>query len=88
MVDWPKLPGFPVIVSRLFPRLAPLLAVNVTVLVFVAGFGENVAVTFLGRPETDRLTAPVNPLVAFTDIVLPALFPCLTDRLDGEAVSV
>lgn len=74
--------------SCVVPRFAPLVAVNVRVLVFVVGFGENVAVTPLGRFETDRVTAPVNPLAAFTEIVLLALLPCLTDRLDGEAVSV
>ena len=78
----------PVIETCVVPRFAPLLAVNVRVLVFVVGFEENVAVTPLGRLETDRVTAPVNKLAAFTEIVLLALLPCLTDRLDGEAASV
>jgi hypothetical protein len=61
---------------------------NVTVLVCVAGFGEKVAVTPLGKPETDKLTEPVNPLLPFTKIALLARLPCLIDKLDGEAASV
>ncbi len=43
------------------PRLAELLAVSVSVLLPVVGFGEKEAVTPLGRPETERFTLPVNP---------------------------
>ena len=48
------------------PRLAELLAVKVTVLLPVVGFGEKDAVTPLGRPEAERVTLPVNPLSWFT----------------------
>ena len=49
---------------------AVLLAVNVSVLVLVAGFGLNDAVTPVGRPDAARVTAPVNPLIGFTMMVL------------------
>lgn len=50
------------------PVAAVLLAVSVNVLYTlqkvgerVTGFGEKEAVTPLGKPETDRLTSPLNP---------------------------
>jgi len=43
------------------PRLAVLLAVSVSVLAPVVGFGEKDAVTPLGRPVAERVTLPVNP---------------------------
>ena len=49
---------------------AVLLAVNVSILVLVAGFGLNEAVTPVGRPDAARVTAPVNPLIGFTMMVL------------------
>ena len=48
-------------VTVLVPTAAVLLAVNVRVLEFVVGFGENEAVTPLGSPETARFTLPLNP---------------------------
>jgi hypothetical protein len=51
----------PVIVVLYCPRVAELLAVNVSVLFPVAGLGEKDAVTPLGRSETERLALPVNP---------------------------
>jgi hypothetical protein len=54
-------PEVPVMVRVEDPMLAVLLAVNVRVLVPVAGFGEKDAVTPLGRPVTARLTLPLNP---------------------------
>jgi len=61
-----RLPEVPVIVSVVVPTLAELLAVNVSMLLPVVGFGEKVAVTPLGKPETSRLTLPVNPYLGFT----------------------
>jgi len=52
------------------PVAAVLLAVNVSILVLVAGFGLNEAVTPVGRPDAARVTAPVNPLIGFTMMVL------------------
>ena len=46
-----RLPEVPVTVTVNVPRLALLLAVSVTVLELVAGFGLNDAVTPFGKPE-------------------------------------
>lgn len=43
------------------------LAVNVSVLLFVVGFGENDAVTPAGKPETENVTLPLNPFCEYTD---------------------
>jgi hypothetical protein len=58
------------------PVAAVLLAVNVSVLVLVAGFGLNDAVTPVGRPDAARVTAPVYPLIGVTVMVLFPLPPC------------
>ena len=49
------------IVRVLVPSLAVLLAESVNIAYPVVGLGEKDAVTPLGRPETARLTLPVNP---------------------------
>jgi len=54
-------PDVPVIVTLVVPRGAELVAVKVRTAFPVAGFGEKLAVTPLGRPETDRLTSPTKP---------------------------
>ena len=56
-----KLPEVPVTVTVYCPIVAVLLAVSVTVLLPVVGFGVKDAVTPLGRPETARFTLPANP---------------------------
>ena len=56
-----KLPEIPVMVTMAVPVLAVPLAVSVKVLVAVAGFGLNVAVTPLGRPDTDKATLLLKP---------------------------
>jgi hypothetical protein len=61
-----KAPAVPVTVSVYCPTAAELLAVRVSVLVPVVGLGANDAVTPLGRPDTVRLTLPVNPYCGFT----------------------
>jgi hypothetical protein len=48
-------------VSMYCPRLAVLLAVSVSTLFPVVGFGLKDAVTPLGRPETARVALPLNP---------------------------
>ena len=63
---------------------AVLLAVNVSILVLVAGFGLNEAVTPVGRPDAARVTAPVNPLIGFTMMVLFPLLPCGTVAGDTD----
>lgn len=55
------LPEVPVIVIVAVPGVALLLAVRVRVLLLVAGFGENDAVTPLGRFKADKFTFPLNP---------------------------
>jgi hypothetical protein len=49
-------------VTVLVPLVAELLAVNVSVLVPVAGFGLKDAVTPLPSPEADKVTLPLKPL--------------------------
>jgi hypothetical protein len=68
-----------VTVTLYCPRLAELLAVNVSVLPPVVGFGEKEAVTPLGRPEAERLTVPANPFWGFTlmEVVPEAPWPML-----------
>jgi hypothetical protein len=61
-----RLPEVPVMVALYCPGAAVLLAVSVSVLEPVAGFGEKEAVTPLGRPVTARFTLPLNPYCAFT----------------------
>jgi hypothetical protein len=48
------------------PTATALLAVSVSVLLPVVGFGEKDAVTPLGRPDVVRVTLPVNPFREFT----------------------
>ena len=54
-------PDVPVIVTTLWPMLAELLAVKVSVEYPVVGLGEKDAVTPFGKPETARFTLPVKP---------------------------
>jgi hypothetical protein len=54
-------PETPLIDSIAVPAVAVLLAASVNVLLLVAGFGENDAVTPAGRPVTEKLTLPLNP---------------------------
>ena len=61
-----------------------MLAVNVSVLVLVAGFGLNDGVTPVGRPDAVRFTLPVNPFVGVTVIVLVPLAPCVTVADEAE----
>ena len=83
-----RLPDVPVMVSVAVPVLAVPLAVSVKVLVAVAGFGLNVAVTPLGRPDRDKLTAPLKPFCPVTVIVLVPLAPCIRVKLLGDGESV
>lgn len=59
-------PELPVTVNVYWPTGAELLAENVIVLLLVVGFGEKVAVTPLGSPETERFTLPVKPYCGYT----------------------
>jgi hypothetical protein len=81
-----KLPEVPEMVTVAVPVVALLLADSVrTLVVLVGGFGANVAVTPDGKPEAERVTLPLNPLVGLIVIVLvPAAPPCVTVTLPGE----
>ena len=70
------------------PVVAVLLALSVSVLVLVVLFALNDELTPLGKPETDKLTLPLNPFCGFTVMVLVPLLPCMMVTLLGEAESV
>ena len=72
------------------PGAAVLLAVNVSVLVLVAGCGLNDAVTPAGRPDdAARVTPPVNPLIGVTVMpifgLVALVVPGLMATMLGEA---
>lgn len=75
VVELVILPDVPVMVNVVVPGDAVLAAESVIVLVPVAGFGENDAVTPLGSPEAVRLTLPVKPYCGLTLTELVALAP-------------
>src|ERR1700743_8822 len=79
-----RLPEVPVMVSVLVPPGAEALALTVSVVVPDVGLGEKDAVTPLGRPETARLTLPVNPYSGATVMVLVVDAPGFTWRLPEE----
>ena len=70
------------------PVVAVLLAVKVNVLVVVAGFGLNDAVTPLGSPDADKLTLLLKPFCGVTVILLVPLVPCVMVKLLGDAERV
>lgn len=86
-VVWLVVPEVPVTVTVAVPVVAVLLAVKVSTLVEVVGFVPKLAVTPDGRPEAERLTDPVNPLMGVTVIVLLPLVPCVMLSEDGDAES-
>jgi hypothetical protein len=87
VVELPKKPEVPLMVTLTTPTAAVALEVNVTVLVLVVLAGLNVAVTPLGRPVADSLTALLKPFTGMTVIVLVPTLPCVIVRLLGDAVS-
>jgi hypothetical protein len=80
-----RLPDVPVTVTLNVPVLAVLPAVNVNVLVPVAGSGLNDAVTPPGKPEADKVTLLLNPFDGVIVIVVAAWLPCPTVTLPGDA---
>ena len=78
----------PITVMFALPTAAVLLAVSVSVLVAVVGFGLNAAVTPLGRPDTARFTLPLNPFHGVTITGVLALDPCVALKLLAEADKV
>ena len=65
---------------------AAALTVRVSVLVEVAGFGLNAAVTPLGKPEAAKFTLPVKPFSGATVTVLVPRLPWLTVSALGDAL--
>jgi hypothetical protein len=82
------LPDVPVMDTVTVPAVAVPLAVSVRVLVVVAGFVLNDAVTPLGSPDADKLTPPLKPLCGVTVILLVPLVPCVMVKLLGDAERV
>src|SRR5579859_3210324 len=70
------------------PVVAVALVVSVRLLVPLVLAGLKLAVTPAGRPEADKLTLPVKPLVGLTVIVVAPLLPWVTERLVGDEESV
>jgi hypothetical protein len=85
---WLKEPETPVMVTVLVPVVAVLLAVNVSELVPVAGFGLNAAVTPLPKPLADNVTPAEKPLVGWMVIVVVPCDDRVMVKLAGEADSV
>jgi hypothetical protein len=89
VVDAVRVPEVPVMVTVTGPPVVAVLeAVSVSTLEpAVVGFGLNEAVTPLGRPVADRVTAPLNPFAGVTIMlsVLPA--PCVTDNVPAAGAS-
>ena len=70
-----RLPEVPVTVTAADPMVAELPAVRVKMLVVLAGFVLNSAVTPAGKPLAAKVTLPAKPFVGFTVIVLVPLLP-------------
>lgn len=70
-----KEPDTPLMVTVEVPTVAVALAVKVSELVVLAGFGEKFAVTPLGRVEVLRVTLPLNPFSGVIETVVEALLP-------------
>ena len=71
-----SVPEVPVTVIVLLPPAAALLADSVSTLAVLVGFVSHEAVIPLGRPETERFTASVNPNRSFIVMVALLLPPC------------
>ena len=83
-----RLPEVPVMVTVAGPAVAVALAVNVSLLVVVAGFGLNAAVTPVGKPEADMVTLLVNPFSrVIVTVLVPGAPPWLIVTLVGDAAS-
>ena len=82
-------PPAAVTVTFVVPVAAVLLAVNVRVEFPLPGaaieLGLKLAVTPEGKPETDRATAALKPLLIEVETVLLPELPCATERAAGEA---
>ena len=80
-----NVPDVPVTVTVAVPSVAEPLAVSVRVLDVVVGLALSVALTPVGRPDTDKLTLPPKPFAAATLIRLVPAVPCARLKLLGDA---
>jgi len=87
VVDVFRLPLTLLMVTVKVPVAAPVPAVSVNVLVLVVLTGLKDAVTPLGRPEADRLTAPLKPFKGAIVMLLVPWLPCAIVSTFGEAES-
>jgi hypothetical protein len=78
-------PEVPVSVNEAWPAAAALLAVSVSIVFAWAwpgpnerGFGEIDALTPLGKPETERVTLPLNPNKLDTEMYVVDVVPIPT----------
>jgi hypothetical protein len=85
VVVFTRPPDVPVIVTVAVPIAAVASAVNVSVLLLVAGLGLNAAVTPLGKPPADRVTLPLKPFAGVMLIVLVPPLPGVVVTALGEA---
>lgn len=88
VVDLLRLPVTLLTVIVKVPVGALLPAVSVSVLALLVLTGLKDAVTPLGRPEADRLTAPLKPFKGVIVMTLVPWAPCATVRAFGETESV
>lgn len=82
---WLRAPDVPLIEILTVPTLADLATFRVSVLLVVAGFGLNDAVTPFGKPEADRLTLLLNPFRRVTVMVVFPLPPRAMLKDVGES---
>lgn len=85
MVVAVRLPEVPVMVIVDVPAVADALALRVSALVNVVGFGLKAAVTPLGSPEAARVTLPENSCAGVMVMVLVPLAPWPMVAAFGEA---
>jgi hypothetical protein len=85
---WRREAETPVMVTVLVPVVAELLAVKVSVLVPIAGFGLKDAVTPVPRPVADRVTLPAKPLDGWIVIVVVPCDDRVMVKLVGDAERV
>ena len=83
-----RLPDVPVTVTVNVPVAAELDAVRVRLLVDVAGFVPNVAVTPLGTPDAAKVTLLLNPFAGLIVMVVEPNDPCRIVKVVGAADSV
>ena len=80
-----RAPDVPLMEIPNVPTLADLATFRVSVLLVVAGFGLNEAVTPFGKPEADRVTLLLNPFRRVTVMVLFPLLPRAMFKELGES---